>query len=157
MKFCPNCNTQLDDNAVFCPACGTKLAEQAQYQQNQAYAAPYVDPFDHTAEFDPKDISENKVFAVSVYLLGVIGIIIALLASRDSKFVGFHLRQAMKFVIVETLAAICMALLFWTVIVPIAAGIFIAVLGVIEIICFFQACGGKAKEPAIIRSLGFLK
>ena len=154
MKNCPNCNAQLDDNAAFCTSCGAQLSAQAQSQQPYT---PYVDPFDHTGEFDQKDISENKVFAVSVYLLGVIGIIIALLASRDSKFVGFHLRQAMKFVIVETLVAICTALLFWTVIVPIAAGIFFLVLFVIEIICFFQACGGKAKEPVIIRSLSFLK
>ena len=24
MKFCENCGTQLDDNAVFCEECGTK-------------------------------------------------------------------------------------------------------------------------------------
>ena len=26
MKYCPNCGTQLDDNAMFCHSCGTRLA-----------------------------------------------------------------------------------------------------------------------------------
>jgi uncharacterized membrane protein len=86
-----------------------------------------------------------------------VGIIIALLASHDSAYVRFHLRQALKFIVVETLTLIVSGILVWTFIVPIAGGIFTAILGVLQIICFFQICGGKAKEPAIIRSLGFLK
>ena len=31
------------------------------------------------------------------------------------------------------------------------------ILFVLKIIAFFQVCGGKAKEPSIIRSLGFLR
>ncbi|MBQ3866037.1 MAG: zinc-ribbon domain-containing protein [Clostridia bacterium] len=160
MKICPNCQAQLDDNAGFCTNCGFNFAAQQQQQyQQQPYAAPapVVDPYDHTAEFDPKDISDNKVYAMLVYLLGAVGIIIALLASHDSAYVRFHLRQALKFIVVETLTAIVSAALVWTFIVPIAGGIFMAILGVLQIIIFFQICGGKAKEPAIIRSLGFLK
>ena len=169
MKNCPKCNASIDDNVAFCTSCGANLAEAAPaaeqpQQKPQPQAAPvyapapvYVDPADHTGEFDQKDISDNKVFAMSVYILGVVGIIIALLASNNSKYVAFHLRQAMKFLIVEVLTAICTVLLFWTIIVPIAAGIFITILAVIEIICFFQVCKGQAKEPAIIKSLKFLK
>ena len=47
---------------------------------------PYVDPKDHTAEFNPKDISDNKVMAMLPYLMGTIGIIIALLACRESAY-----------------------------------------------------------------------
>ena len=32
-----------------------------------------------------------------------------------------------------------------------------AIVLVLKVICFFQICNGKAKEPAIIRGLGFLK
>lgn len=119
--------------------------------------APVYDPYDHTAEFSPKDISDNKVIAILVYLMGTIGIIIALLASKESPYVAFHLRQGLKFLVVETLCVIVMAILAFTIIVPIAGGIFLVVLWVIKIICFFQICTGKAKEPVIIRSLGFLK
>ncbi len=167
MKVCPNCKAQLDDAASFCTSCGTNVAgvqpEAAPQhpvvppvtaQPNYGYA---YDPYDHTAEYDPKDISENKVFAMLVYLLSAIGIIIALLASNASPYARFHVRQALKFTVVEALVGICALLLVWTIIVPAAAGIFLIVLFVIKIICFFQICGGKAKEPAIIRSLNFLK
>ena len=79
MKFCPNCRSQLGDEATFCPMCGVQLpagAPQPQqapaYQQAPQYA-PYA-PYDHTAEFDPKDISDNKVYAMLLYLLGIPGI-----------------------------------------------------------------------------------
>ena len=151
MKFCPNCGTQMEDNAAFCPKCGV----QPNAAPNMTYAP--VDPYDHTAEFDPQDISDNKVYAMLVYLMGTIGIIIALLAAQSSRFVAFHVRQALKIVAVNLLMLIASAVLFWTFIVPIAAGVMSVVFWVIKIICFFQICSGKAKEPAIIRSLGFMK
>ena len=91
------------------------------------------------------------------YLLGTIGIIISLLASHSSQYTMFHVRQALKFTVVNILMLICTAVLFWTIIVPVAYGIMSTVLWVIKIICFFQICSGKAKEPAIIRSLKFLR
>ena len=137
------------------PNQGPMPGQGAPYQQ---YAqAPVFDPYDHTAEYSPKDISDNKVIAILVYLMGTIGIIIALLASKESPYVAFHLRQGLKFLVVEVLVGIVSGVLFFTLIVPIAGGIFLIVLWVIKIICFFQICSGKAKEPAIIRSLGFLK
>lgn len=156
MKICSKCGASIDDGAIFCPHCGEKHAENgAPYTQPNYYTAP--NPYDHTAEFDPKDISENKVVSMLVYLMGFIGIIIALLAGNSSPYTAFHVRQALKFTVVETLTAIVTGLLFWTLIVPIAAGIFFIVLFVIKIIAFFQICSGKAIEPAIIRSLNFLK
>ena len=161
MKNCPNCNAQMDDNAVFCASCGAQLGTvppgQGYAPQQPVYAPPY-DQFDHTAEYDPKDISENKIYAMLAYLLGAIGIIVALLGAAQSPYAKFHIRQALKFTVIETLTILCMSLFFWVIFIPlIAGGIFITVLFVIKIICFFQICAGKAKEPAIIRSFGFLK
>lgn len=187
MKQCPTCNTQVSDNAVFCPNCGTRFERNTQYanniqftnntqyantnnngqfqqQQNGAYNVPpqqaYVpqyDPYDHTSEFEAKDISDNKVISMLVYLMGTIGIVIALLASNTSAYAAFHVRQALKFTLVQILGMICAILLCWTLIVPIAYVILVLVLTVVKFICFFQICSGKAKEPVIIRSLGFLR
>ncbi len=186
MKICPNCNNAINDEAMFCTKCGaSQVAQQSSavpqgapvapqappvapasqapqgtpVPPQQPYYAPQpvVDPYDHTAAFDAQDISDNKVIAMLVYLLGAVGILIALLSSKESKYVAFHLRQALKFLVVETLTGLATALLCWTFIVPIAGGILLVVLFVIKIIAFFQICSGKAKEPAIIRSLGFLK
>lgn len=157
MKYCPKCGAQMEDNAAFCPNCGNNAQPNGSPNQAPVYAAPEPDPFDHTGEFDAKDISENKVLCMLVYLMGAIGIIYALLAGKDSKYVAFHVRQALKFEVVTILLGIVMALLFWTIIVPIVGGVCLAIVLVLKVICFFQICSGKAKEPAIIRSLGFLK
>lgn len=92
-----------------------------------------------------------------VYLMGIVGVVIALLASSTSRYAGFHVRQALKFTVVETLLIIVAVVLGWTIIVPFAAVIAYLVLLVIKIISFFQICSGKAIEPAIIRSLNFLR
>ena len=157
MKYCPKCGAQMEDNAAFCPNCGNNAQPNNSPYQAPVYAAPEPDPFDHTGEFDAKDVSENKVLCMLVYLMGAIGIIYALLAGKDSKYVAFHVRQALKFEVVTILLGIVMALLCWTIIVPIVGGVCLAIVLVLKVICFFQICSGKAKEPAIIRSLGFLK
>lgn len=169
MKVCPHCHAQLADDAVFCTACGTPFVAAPQQPtqppvqqpvQQPAYTAPVTpayDPYDHTAEFDAKDISDNKVFAMLVYLAGFIGIIIALLASHESDYVKFHLRQAMKFLVLETLVVLAVGVLVWTIIVPIAGALALGFLTVLQVICFVQVCGNKAKEPFVVRNFGFLK
>lgn len=163
----------MNDNAMFCTACGTRAADvkpemgnanQETHQPYQEYTyrpappRPVYDPYDHTAEFDPKDISDNKVVSMLVYLMGWIGIVIALLTAPQSPYAGFHCRQALKFVVLEALMAIAAALTFWLLFIPvIAAGIMYVAFFVVKIICFFQICGGKAKEPYIVRAFTFLK
>ena len=127
--------------------------QQGGYQPNYT---PY-DPYDHTSEFTTKDISDNKVIAMLVYLMGTVGIIVALLASKDSPYLSFHVRQALKFTVLDVLTGIIILLLFWTIIVPIAAGIFEMVLLVCKIIAFFSICKGNAKEPYVVRNFNFLK
>ena len=175
--FCTSCGATVGATAPGTPAPGTPAPEQPvqqtapapapqpQYQQQfqQQYQQPQYqqaapDIYDHTSEFDPKDVSDNKVIAMLIYLSGVIGLFISFICgSTNSPYASFHARQFLKIYVIEILTVICTALLFWTFIVPIAAGIFTIVLEVIKIICFFQVCGGKAKEPAIVRGFKFLK
>ena len=146
MKFCTKCGTQCEDNANVCSNCGTAFAAPA--------AVVAFDPKDHTAEFDKKDISDNKVIAMLPYVLPVFGLIIAILMASTSKYVQFHVRTVLKFTVIE-------ALLVFVNIIPVLGQIAYVVCtiicAVLRIIAFFQICGGKAKDPAIISSLGFLK
>ena len=64
----------------------------------------------------------------------------------------FHVRQALKFEVITTLTAIVTLVFIWTIVIPVITGIFLVVLFVCRIIAFFSICGGKAKEPYIIRS-----
>lgn len=91
MKVCTNCHLSFPDSASHCTQCGAPLTTVA--DQPPVYSG---DPLDHTAEFDPADISANKVFALIPYLMGWVGVIITLLASSSSPYAGFHVRQALK-------------------------------------------------------------
>ncbi len=114
------------------------------------------DPTDHTAEMDPKDIMDNKTLAVAAYILSFMGIIIALLAAKDSRFVGFHVRQLLKLHVLIILIYFISLILCWTIIVPIIGGICELVLFVVHIIGFVNTCKGKAKEMPIINSFKFM-
>ena len=183
MKLCPKCSTPLEDNSAFCPTCGARFVSaavpangsnvnfnEADINDNRPYQPPQgaympppppeqmpVDPFDHTSEFSPKDVSENKVIAMLLYLMSVIGILVALLSQNKSDYVAFHLRQALKFLVVEALVSLATVVLSWTFVVPIAGAIALIALNVVKVICFLQICKGEAKEPYIIRNLSFLK
>lgn len=154
MKLCPRCNTQLDDSAAFCPNCGTQFVPDATTSQPTYIPA---DPYDHTAEFDPQEVAENKLFASLCYLTSILGIIVCLLVNRDSAYLKFHIRQSVKLLISMALLGLAAGLLAITLIVPIAAGVCVLILAVVSLICFFRTIGGKSIEAPIVRGLGFLK
>jgi len=145
MKYCPNCHLTFEDDANVCTQCGTALAPIP--------AAPtFADTTDHTAEFDQKDISDNKIFAMLPYLFSILGVIAALMSG--SEYAKFHARQAMKLDIVLLIAALVNIIPFlgW-----IAYGVWALITLVLVVIAFIQVCKGQAKEPAIISSFKFLK
>lgn len=164
MKNCPFCNTQLEDDASFCHACGN--AQNAQPQPEQPYqqpgyaqppvSYPAVDPHDHSAEFSAEDVAANKLYAILLYLLGPVGIIIALLADKESAYLRFHIRQVLKLLIVEILAGLATLALSWTIIAAAAGGVFIFILGIVEIICLVRTCQGKSVDVPIIGDWKFL-
>lgn len=161
MKICPNCQTRFGDDAGFCPNCGVPLETGAWPGNEQPYM-PYQQmevqsPYDHTGEFSQKDISESKLYCMLTYLLGIIGIIVALLACGMSQYAQFHVRQATKITVCEALMLIAAMLLCWTLIVPIAYAVMQIVLLVVRVICFVQVCSGKAIEAAIVRSIPFMR
>lgn len=146
-------------------------------QQNMGMGAPVFVPqvqkngthaqTDHTSEFSEKDVSNHKIYAMLPYLMGTIGIIIALLAAKKSKYVRFHVRQALKLTIISVILTIISIPFSVLGLIPIAGIIFMLVavcIGIVQIgvfilkiIGFFQVCEGKAKEPAIIGSFDMFR
>lgn len=149
MKVCTNCHLSFPDSASHCTQCGAPLTTVA--DQPPVYSG---DPLDHTAEFDPADISANKVFALIPYLMGWVDVIITLLASSSSPYAGFHVRQALKIQIAALLSLVLAIIPFLGWVAAFACKI-IAI--VINLICFFRVCSGKAIEAPIVSSFKFLK
>lgn len=163
MNTCPNCHAELQDDALYCPVCGTAVhviipntAPIPEEPVEFIPPEPEFNPYDHTEQFDPEEAAATKLVCMLVYLLDFVGIIIGLLAAKESEYTAFHIKQSMKFTVVEILIAAVTLLLCWTVIVPILALIAIIVLAVIKFVSFTQVCGGKAVEPVLIRSIKFL-
>lgn len=183
MKYCPICSSAVTDDATFCSVCGTQFVVQQapntgynnapNYNYNPAPVATRpADPTDHTSEFDPQDISDNKVICMLIYLAGYIGIFVALLMANTSKYVSFHIRQALKIEVVSLLftlvSGIASVLIGLLALIPILGWIIAivyclvvlavpVVLFIVKIMCFFQICKGQAKEPALLNKLPFLK
>ncbi len=157
MKVCPVCNSSIADDSVFCAGCGSPVADNSNdvYSSSVDYQNVNVNNGDHTAEFDAKDISENKLWCMLVYLTGFIGVIIALLANNDSPYLKFHIRQEIKFMVITSLLTLVATILSFTFIVPIAAFICIGVLNVIRYICLFNVFQGKAVDAPLIKNLKF--
>ena len=70
---CPNCNSYVEDNAVFCANCGAQLVQPAQapYQQPQQANAPSAAP----AAQLRTNRSFIKTFLLSIVTLGIYGLI----------------------------------------------------------------------------------
>ena len=169
MKNCPNCHHQAKDEALFCPVCGTTLDAfiqpdveyfqkevPVQSVQPQLPVTRDIPNYDHTADFVTEDIHYSKLACMGVYLLSVIGIIIALLMSGSSEYTQFHIRQGLKITIVEALILLACSLFCWTFIIPILGLIAMAVLLIIRFLCFLSVCKGKAIDAPIIRNISFL-
>ena len=150
MKVCPQCRVAFEDSANVCDKCGNPLV----YLNPQPPQSFRADETDHTESFDPQDISQNKVIAMAPYLLGWVGIIIALLASGTSPYASFHVRQALKIQICSVLAGFLAIIPFlgW-----IAVGVCAILAVIVNLVGFFDVCGGKAREPMIISSFKFLR
>ena len=149
MAFCSNCGKEIPEGATTCPSCGAILG-------GGVPAAPVIEAWDHTADFDAKDISDYKVYALSAYIFSIFGVMLCHMLAKESPFAQFHAREALKLDVVTLVVYLLSCLLCWTCIAPVAGAILILILAVVRIICFVQVCKGQAKEPWLIRSIGAL-
>lgn len=165
MPFCSKCGTQIPEGSKFCPSCGASSAASAQQASaNNGAVGQVMNTADTTAEYDPRDISDNKVMGVLAYF-GIL-FLIPLLAAPNSRFARFHANQGLILFILEIaygiVQAILSALFFaisWRFGYAMATilGLLWIVLGVFAIIGIVNAAQGKAKELPIIGKFKIIK
>lgn len=119
---------------------------------------------DITNQFDPQDISQNKVMAVLAYF-GIL-VLIPIFAAKESKFARFHSNQGLILLILgialSIISSILSTLLFsisyklmWIMgIISFAIWVIIAVFFILGVI---NAAKGRAKELPLIGHFKLLK
>jgi uncharacterized membrane protein len=126
------------------------------------------DTADTTAQFDPKDIEQNKVMALLSYL-GIL-VLVPLLAAKESRFARFHAGQGLNLLIAlvaweivhHVLMAVFRAILLpdaWRVysLIGTLLSLVYIVFTILAIIGIINALNGKAKELPLIGKYKLLK
>ncbi len=152
MAFCKKCGAELPKNATKCPKCGASAVAQ----QANDLVSDVLNTADYTAQFDQKDIADNKVMAVLAYLSWLI--LIPIFLAKESKFARFHVNQAIILVIASFVIGILAGV--FTAIVPILGILFgLISLGflVLMILGIINAAQGKAKELPIFGKFRIFK
>ena len=156
MANCVKCNAELAEGAKFCPVCGANQAPEAAQPQAQPDLADKImginNTADTTADYDKKDIEDNKLMGVLAYI-GIL-FLVPLFAAKDSKFAKFHTNQGILLFIVGVAGAIVglLPIIGW-ILAPIIslATLALTILGIVNV------CQGKAKELPIIGKYKILK
>ncbi|HHV09622.1 MAG TPA: zinc-ribbon domain-containing protein [Clostridiales bacterium] len=178
MAFCVNCGTQMDENTKVCPSCGTEAG------QSPAAGNPVPPPSasqpnlfqklndtaETTAEYDPKDIADNKLMAALSYI-GIL-VLIPWLAAPNSRFVRYHARQGLTlfiayiayFVIRFLLGLIKTTRYAWGIPYQTTPGIILFIswligipLFILSVIGIINVIQGRAKELPVIGKLNIVK
>ena len=202
-KFCSGCGRpvqeQTSDAAVENNVINQAVPQEQKFEngtQQTTQQGTYVPPAgsgfssktaqftkmdDKTAEFDTKDISENKVYGVLSYLSFLV--LVPIIAAPGSKFAKFHANQGLvlliaeaagviiRFIISAVIGVIIRTIAFnlynmyflisvlnvFSVIINIIFTLFFIALGVLSIIGIIDAAQGKARNLPLISKFKILK
>ncbi len=179
MTTCTKCGKPVAEGVKFCPECGTEVAAAAPAANNNEFAQKVKNlnnTADTTAEFEQRDIEENKTISVLSYFGPLV--FIPMFAKKESKFARFHSNQGLVLLIADVvfgvvqaiLQAILRAIFPWKWTYGLVGGrgpvygflstvlsLLWIVIAVLAIIGIMNAVKGKAKELPIIGKFRILK
>ena len=165
MAFCYKCGSEVEENAKFCAKCGADLENPQETPASDAAKTDFTDVInniteteDTTAEFDAKDIENNKILSLFSYLW--ILFLVPMFAAKDSKFARFHVNQGIVLFIFNIawsiVDLILSAILGKIIVVSLVYGILSSVVSLaffaLAILGIVNACMGKAKKLPLIPS-----
>lgn len=176
MTYCGKCGTKVEEGIKFCPGCGNEIVAEAAAEEkvnaenktaNNDFSekiASLNNTADTTADFDAKDIEQNKIMGVLAYLSWLV--LIPIFAAPKSKFARYHANQGLVLAISEIAywiaTAIINAILYaisWRLGSIVSTLLSIINIGflIITVIGIINAANGKAKELPIVGKFKILK
>lgn len=176
MQYCSKCGQEIPPNSKFCPNCGRPIEQEEKDSFVDRVVQEWNDADDHTNEFHPAEIQNNKGMAVISYL-GLL-VFIPIIARLNVRYVRFHANQGLVLLIFSTAyniaRSILMAILrgvfsvvdiwLWNT----AGGVVCGIVGtvtwiaglvflVLMILGIVNAANGRAKELPVIGKLRIFK
>lgn len=112
--------------------------------------------WDKSALFSGTEVKEYRLTAVLIYLLGIVGIILALITDKNSPYLKFHINESLKITVITASLTAISALLSFTFIIPALAGAGIIACSVVRLISAYKTLNGKSENAVIIRNLTIL-
>lgn len=119
----------------------------------------FTNPVDHTAEYDPSDIEQNKVMGILAYLSWLV--LVPLLAAPNSRFARFHANQGLVLAILEIGIGIIFGVLS---IIPFVGLVFLVLMSLLQLCCFamailgiVSAANGRCSDLPLISKIKILK
>lgn len=112
--------------------------------------------WDKTDLFSEEEVKKYRLTAVLIYLLGIFGIILALVTDKESDYLKFHVNEGLKIAVVTAALALISVLLSFTFIVPVLSGMGLIICTVINLISAYKTLNGKSENAVIIRNLKIL-
>ena len=113
----------------------------------------------HASEYDPKDIQDNKVFAILAYI-GIL-VLVPIFGAKNSRFARFHANNGLVLMIIEAITYFVLGILSRIPIVGLIFGVLIWLSSifftVIIRIGIINAARGQANELPIIGKIKILK
>ncbi len=112
--------------------------------------------WDKTELFSEDEVKKHRLTAVLIYLLGIFGVMLALLTDKESLYLNFHIKEELKITTVTAFLTLMAIVLFWTFIIPVICTVGIIVCSVINLIAAYRTLKGKSENAVIIRNLSIL-
>jgi uncharacterized membrane protein len=114
---------------------------------------------DITAEFDKKDIEENKTMALLAYLS--ILVIVPILTAKGSKYAMFHVNQGLLLAVAEIVVGAAIGILAFIPVVGMIASLVGGIIGLVALILailgIMSVVNGQAKKLPVIGDITIIK
>ena len=177
MATCKKCGAEIEEGVKFCPNCGEPVAEEVKAEteapkteetkengsEQNAFLKFLFGTKDTTADYDAKDIEDNKVMSILAYC-GPLWFV-AYFVNKESKYTRFHCSQALLTFIgcfaSFVTGAVIMAILGGVPVVGWLLSVLFDLVGLVSLgliaVGIINVVKGKARELPIIGKYAFLK